>query len=113
MKTQRDNRKSERQMCSDFVSVAWQDQQGRRISDVALLEDVSPQGICLSMKLPLGVGRTVHLHTRGFEGEGEVRYCNLGEYGYLVGLEFINGTEWDREKWRPKHLLENVESRTA
>ena len=108
MKTHREKRQTDRQMCSDFISLAWADQNGRRLSDTGLLEDVSPGGVCVSMKLPVGVGYTVYLHTRGFEGEAEVRYCNLGEYGYLVGLEFINGTGWDQEKWRPKHLLEVV-----
>jgi hypothetical protein len=95
-------------MCSDFVHLAWADQQSRRISYVGLLEDVSPDGLCVNLDVPVPVGKTIHLHTKGFQGEAEVRYCELGDYGYQVGVEFVDGCTWDRDKWRPKHLL-NIE----
>ena len=111
MKSQPDRRKSQREMCSDFVQVAWFDQRGYRISNVGLIEDVSPEGLCLNLDLPVAVGATVHLHTKGLDGEAQVRYCELGDYGYLVGLEFLDGLSWDREKWQPKHLLGDLESK--
>ena len=40
------------------------------------------------LAMPLGLGHT-----------------ELGDYGYLVGLEFADGYEWDRQKWTPDHLL--------
>ena len=105
MKAQNDRRKTNRVLCADFVQIAWHDQNRSRISYVGLLEDVSPEGLCINLELPVPVGQAVFLHTKGFEGEAEVRYCNLGDYGYLVGMEFADGCSWDREKWRPKHLL--------
>jgi len=95
-------------MCSDFVQVAWLDQEGRRISYLGLIEDVSPGGLCLNLDLPVGVATTVHLHTKGLEGEARVCYCTPGDYGYLVGLEFLDGLSWAKEKWQPKHLLEEI-----
>lgn len=106
MKPAQEKRRNPREMCSDFVQVSWLDDRERRISTLGLLEDVSPEGICVSLELPVASGRNVHLHSRGIEGEAEVRYCELGDYGYLIGLEFSDGCSWDREKWRPKHLLE-------
>ena len=105
MKPSNERRKSPRELCSDFVQFAWKDQQGRRISYVGILEDVSPEGMCVQSDLPAPVGQRVHLHTKGFDGEAQVCYCDLVDYGYIVGLEFLEGCTWEREKWRPKHLL--------
>lgn len=100
-----ERRKSKRELCADFVQVAWCDQQRLRISSVGVLEDVSPDGLCLNLEHSIPVGVRLHLHTKGFEGEAEVRYCELGDYGYLVGVEFVDGCSWDRDRWRPKHLV--------
>lgn len=105
MKPSEERRNNGRELCADFVQITWSDQRGRPISYVGLLEDVSPGGPGLSLDLPVNVGQAVHLHTKGFEGEALVCYCELGEYGYLVGVEFQEGCSWDREKWMPKHLL--------
>jgi hypothetical protein len=88
VKPSEERRNDHRELCADFVQIAWNDQRGRPISYVGLLEDVSPGGLGLSLDLPLSVGQVVHLHTKGFEGEAVVCYCELGEYGYLLGLEF-------------------------
>ena len=110
MKTSKERRREPRQLCSEFVQVAWLDDHENRISFVVVLEDVSQAGLAVSSDLPMPVGRTVHLHTRGFDGEGEVRYCELGDYGYIVGMEFVDGCGWDRDKWRPEHLYEPATS---
>jgi hypothetical protein len=104
VKPSEERRNKGRELCADFVQITWNDQVGRPISYVGLLEDVSPGGLGMSLDLPLAVGRAVHLHTKGFEGDALVSYCELGDYGYLVGVEF-QGCSWDREKWKPQHLL--------
>jgi hypothetical protein len=100
-----ERRKNKRELCADFVQIAWCDQQGRRISTVGVLEDVSPAGLCLNVEHSVPLSMRVHLHTKGFEGEAEVRHCELADYGYLVGVEFVDGCSWDRDRWQPKHLL--------
>ena len=47
----------------------------------------------------------IKLQMEGFSGKARVRYCNIGDYGYLIGLEFADRYEWDPEKWAPRHLL--------
>jgi len=101
----RERRHSQREMCSDFVRISWADQRGARTSLIGILEDVSPEGMCLNLETQVPEGQVVHVHTKGFEGEAEVRYCHGMDYGYSVGLEFSDGFSWDRNKWRPKHLL--------
>ena len=105
MRPKDERRRVNRELCADFVQVTWNDQQDRRISNVGLLEDVSPEGLCVNLELPVPVGQTLHLHTKGFEGEALVRYCEWSDCGYLVGVEFAEGCSWNREKWTPKHLL--------
>jgi hypothetical protein len=92
-------------MCSDLVLVRFQDQTGRWVQETALVEDVSQTGLCISLGLPITVRREVEIEAEGFRGKAQVRYCELGEYSYLLGLEFSDGFNWDRQKWRPKHLL--------
>lgn len=106
MKPVKERRQNPRELCSDFAQVTWLDDHARRISILGVLEDVSREGLCVSLDLPVPAGRDVHVHTRGIEGDAKVQYCELGDYGYLVGLEFSEGCSWEREKWRPKHLLE-------
>ena len=108
MQPKSDRRQHRRQMCADFVQVAWLAPSARRSSYVGIIEDVSPEGLCINLDVPVPVGTEVHLHTRGFQGEAEVRYSRSSEVGYLVGLEFLDGYTWDQKKWRPKHLLETA-----
>src|SRR5262249_8182635 len=104
LRPDKDRRKTPRHLCSDFAHISWLDDSQRTLSAQGLLEDPSPEGLCLSLDLPVPTGRPVHVHTKGFEGEAQVRYCGLGDYGYLVGLEFCDGCTWERDKWRPQHL---------
>ena len=105
MPTSNNKRRSPRQMCSDFVKVSFADQNGRTVSDTGLLEDVSRQGLNISLNIPLPEGQDIQLQIEGFSGKARVRYCNIGDYGYLVGLEFADEYEWDPKKWAPRHLL--------
>ena len=98
-------RRSPRQMCSDFVKVSFADQNGRTVSDTGLLEDVSRRGLNISLNIPLPEGQDIQLQIDGFSGKARVRYCDIGDYGYLIGLEFDDRYEWDPKKWAPRHLL--------
>ena len=101
-----ERRLRDRKLCSELVEVSFDDQRGWRVSETGLLEDVAARGLCVSLSIPIPQGWPVRIRGEGFRGEGTVRYCNLGDYGYLLGLEFASGQEWNPEKWRPKYLLE-------
>lgn len=105
MRLEPEKRREKRDMCSDLVVVRFQDQTGRWVQETALVEDVSASGLCISLGLPITVRREIEIEAEGFEGRARVRYCELGEYSYLLGLEFCEGFHWDRQKWQPKHLL--------
>ena len=105
MKPREERRQSARHMCSEFVQVSFWNERGREISEIGILEDVSLGGVCISLNIPIPVGAGARIHTRDFDGQVAVRYCELGDYGYLVGVEFADGYRWDEEKWEPEHLL--------
>ena len=94
-----------REMCSELVEVSFHDQTGNVVCEKGLLEDLSKEGLCFSLAIPMTVGLEMEFHCDGFSGKAHVCYCNLGEYGYLVGAEFADGCGWDKEMWRPKHLI--------
>lgn len=100
-----ERRRTRRSLCSELATVRFEDQTGRGVDVTGLIEDISPGGLCLSLSSPLTPGRSVRVSSDGLEAEAEVRYCQLGDYSYLVGLQFSNGAVWDRARWRPKHLL--------
>lgn len=92
-------------LCSEFAQIVFADQKGDSISDVGLLEDVCPAGVTISLSVPIPLDMKVRIHTNGFEADAVVRHCELGDYGFLVGMEFADGYEWDQRKWTPGHLL--------
>lgn len=93
-------------MCSEVVDISFADLTGRRVADVAIIEDVNQNGICLSLGIPLPLTVAVKISNQQLEIEGLVRHCSPQDYGYSVGLEFAAGSEWNPELWQPKHLLE-------
>jgi len=102
-----DRRTQHRNLCSNLAEIAFADQQGRQVRQQALVEDVSQEGVCVSSSLPLTEGWKVTLHADGFTAEANVRYCQLGDYSFLIGLQFEPETSPGRFGWRPDHLLES------
>jgi len=101
-----ETRRNSRALCSDFVRIAWIDNRLRRHCSVGLLEDVSPGGMCVALGASVPLELNVLVQAPGLSLMAAVRHCERGNYGYLVGLEFLGGHLWDKAKWRPKHLLE-------
>ena len=101
-----DRRTQRRRLCSNLAELAFEDQTGVRIRQQALVEDVSDEGVCVSSSLPLTAGWRVTLHADGFTAAGTVRYCRLGDYSFLIGLQFDPETGPGRFGWQPDHLLE-------
>ena len=104
----RQERRGERRtLCSNLAEISFHDQTGRLVRQHALVEDVSSDGVCVSSSLPVSEGGRVTLHADGFVAEGEVRYCNLGDYSFLIGLYFDREHGPGRRGWRPDHLLDS------
>ena len=100
-----DRRADRRSLCSNLAEIAFHDQTGRLVRQQALVEDVSADGVCISSSLPASAGGRVTLHADGFVAEGKVSYCRLGDYSFLIGLQFEPEHSPAGRGWRPDHLL--------
>ncbi len=105
MSEAKDLRKSDRLMCSELVEIAFQDQTGRWVRETGVIENVGVKGLGVSFSIPVTVGRTVTVSNSRFRSEAIIKHCAFEEYGYLLGLEFSGGFEWNRADWEPEHLL--------
>ncbi len=94
-----------RALCSELVRISFRDQRGRRVQETAVLEDLGEQGARISLCLPLTPGCQVGFQAVAFEANAQVRYCELADSGFAVGIEFADNFRWDEKKWAPEHLL--------
>jgi hypothetical protein len=101
----KEQRKSGRLMCSELVEITFQDQAGRWIRETGVIENVGAKGLGVSFSIPITVGRAVTVSNPRFRSEAVIKHCAFEEYGYLLGLEFSGGFEWDHADWEPEHLL--------
>ncbi|MGO4881735.1 MAG: hypothetical protein ACLP59_13040 [Bryobacteraceae bacterium] len=95
-----------RMLCADMVEVQWKEPGGRNSKATALLEDISPSGMCLQFEIPLSIGTHVEVHCPGEKLCGVVRYCVYREIGYFVGIEMEASSRWSRQQFEPRHLLD-------
>ena len=93
-------------MCADLVEVCWKEPAGRKRKSTALLEDISPSGMCLQFEIPVSIGTIVDVHCPGDKLAGVVRYCVYREIGYFVGVELKPSSRWSRQQFEPQHLLD-------
>ena len=100
-----ERRQHRRHLCSELVDVSFEDDMGIAVKETGLVEDVSVDGMCLSFSLPVPLARAVSIRAEDFSGSGEVAYCEVCDYGYLIGLKFPEGAGWDASRWLPQHLL--------
>ena len=95
-----------RMLCADMVEVRWKDSSGRAYRSTALLEDISPSGMCLQFEVPLSIGTQTEVYCPGEKLCGTVRYCVYREIGYFVGIELEPSHKWSRQNFEPQHLLD-------
>lgn len=93
-------------LCADMVDVCWRDPSGRHYRSTALLEDISPSGMCMQFEVPVALDARLEIHCPGGKLRGTVRYCVYREIGYFVGIELDQTCHWSREQYEPQHLLD-------
>ncbi|HUO32611.1 MAG TPA: PilZ domain-containing protein [Bryobacteraceae bacterium] len=93
-------------LCADMVDVCWKDSSGRKHKSTALLEDISPSGMCLQFEIPLPIGVQLNINCPGDKLTGTVRYCVYREIGYFVGVQLTPAHKWSRQQFEPQHLLD-------
>ncbi|MDQ6676870.1 MAG: hypothetical protein M3Z09_06195 [Acidobacteriota bacterium] len=100
-----ERRFEDRLLCADIVEVEWTDNPGELRIANALLEDISPIGLCLQLDYMLPAGTAVTIRMKGRSIPASVQYCAWREIGYFTGLVFQTGFRWSSHLFRPQHLL--------
>lgn len=101
-----ERRSNGRVLCAELVEVRWRDKANRLRRSVANLEDISRSGVCLQMEGVVPVGTEVVVHSDGGDMPGTVRYCLYRDWSYFLGVEFEEGVQWSRRRYRPQHMLD-------
>ena len=69
------------------VEVSWEDQFGTRHTSSAKLEDTSPSGACLRVKVPVAVGSAMRVNSYRERFSGTARYCRTDRRDFVVGVQ--------------------------
>jgi PilZ domain len=101
----KDRRKNDRNMCAELLTVRWIEE-GRGRIEVAGLEDISPNGVCLQLENSIPVATPVSIYYQTGKYRGTVKYCTPNPIGYLIGIAFDKGYRWSKSDFEPSHLLE-------
>jgi hypothetical protein len=69
------------------VEVSWEDQFGTRHTSSAKLEDTSPSGACLRVKVPVTIGSAMKVNSYRERFSGTARYCRTDRRDFVVGVQ--------------------------
>jgi hypothetical protein len=69
------------------VEVSWEDQFGTRHTSSAKLEDISPSGACLRVKVPVAIGSAMNVNSYRERFSGISRYCRADRRDFVVGIQ--------------------------
>ncbi len=98
-------RRHPRLLCSSVLEVICPDTGDRLASIFGVVEDVSEQGVCMSLDSEFEPGSTVLLHGIEHTVSATVRHCTLDEEGFFhVGFEFAPDHEWSYNGTWPEHV---------
>src|SRR5580704_2024419 len=79
---------------ADTVSLGWTDQAGKKQQGSADMGDISRSGASVRTRHPVKVGTKLSLGYQDQEFAGKVTHCVSGPTGYVLGIEFEDGSRW-------------------
>src|SRR5271169_2583334 len=68
------------------AKVTWEDQYETVHTAPARIEDTSPSGACLRVKVPIEAGTRVHVSWCRDEFSGTTRWCRVADGEYVMGM---------------------------
>jgi hypothetical protein len=101
-----DRRSEPRLLCAHLVGLRPSGPGGARRGVTAVLEDISSSGACVQVEEAVAAGTPMTLAIGRHTFPATVRYCVFRDTGYFVGLQFVSGIRWSRERVTPEHLLD-------
>jgi hypothetical protein len=98
-------------LCAQMVQVSWAEKRqsagNTSLRTVeAVLEDISELGGCVEVDDPIPLGSPLTLSIGDSDFLGHVCYCVFRDYGYFVGIRFLEDTIWTRDQVVPQHLVD-------
>jgi hypothetical protein len=104
-----EQRAEPRYLCSDLVTLCWEEgAQGER-KEAVVLENISASGACVQGEISVPESASVRLVCRKAEFQGCVRFCYWRDDGYFIGIAFDAHSKWSKAKFKPEHLLDPSE----
>jgi hypothetical protein len=70
-----------------LVELSWEDQFGTRHSSSAKLEDTSPSGACVRVRVPVAIGSIMKVNSYRERFSGIARYCRTERRDFVVGIQ--------------------------
>jgi len=104
-----DQRAEPRYLCSDLVTLCWQQGAPGERSETVVLENISASGACVQAEISVPKSASVRLVCGKAEFHGCVRFCYWRDDGYFIGIAFDAHSKWSRAKFKPEHLLHPTE----
>jgi hypothetical protein len=68
------------------VQVSWEEQDGPHQDVRGRMEDTSPSGACIRLKMPIGVGANIRIKSHREDFSGITRYCRREGGDYVLGI---------------------------
>jgi hypothetical protein len=88
-------------LCSELVSVAWDDTEG-----CGNLEEIGEWTAMLLLEDPVPRGAKVHIQCQEHQLRGFAETCTFEEpLGFFVGVRLDSDSRWSEEWFTPQHLL--------
>ena len=95
------------------VEVSWEDQFGTRHTSSAKLEDTSPSGACLRVKVPVAIGSAMKVNSYRERFSGTARYCRTDRRDFVVGVQKDKNVNRFLSDVAVANLLPSVPSRNV
>ncbi len=93
-------------LCSELVSVSWEDPQGRRRSGVANLEEIGETSAMLLAESIVPRGSTVYITSGEHHLRGTVEGITFDRVlGFFVEVALQPESRWSEKWFTPAHLL--------
>lgn len=101
-----EKRSEPRMLCADLVRVVYRDGSGKKRTEFANLEDISPSGACIHLPEEVPRGTPVRIVSPRKVLKGRSAWSRRRDRGYYTGLRFEPGIKWNRRIFAPRHLLD-------
>ncbi len=101
-------RKSHRLLCSDLISVHWNNGRGFALQEEAVIEDYSSTDASLFMAVKIEPGVAIKIRTDWESFGALVQRCAWRDNGYLLGIEFDEPRP-ESASFTPDHLVDPEE----